>query len=84
MLNDINYMKKYAIQLMAIVVLAAACFLTSCAAQNSTARTSSLGARFVAPISSAKYDDPPADPPTAEDYWLPPGRAEGQPYYRPR
>ena len=80
MLDDINYMKKYAIQPMAIVVLAAACFLTSCAAQNSTARTSSLGARFVAPNSSAKYDDPP----TAEDYWLPPGRAEGQPYYRPR
>ncbi|MBV8279826.1 MAG: hypothetical protein JO170_31810 [Verrucomicrobia bacterium] len=73
-------MNKYAIQLMAIVVLGAACFLTSCAAHNSTARTSSVSARFVAPNSSVKYDDPP----TTEDYWLPPGRAEGQPYYRPR
>ena len=78
--SDSYLMRKYAIQLMAIVVLGAACFLTSCATQNSTARTSSLGARFVAPNSSAKYDDPPP----AEDYWLPPGRAVGQPYHRPR
>jgi hypothetical protein len=77
-------MKKYGMQLMTIVILGAACFLTSCAAHNSTALKSSLSARFVAPNSSDKYDAPADDPPTAEDYWLPPGRAEGQPYDRPR
>jgi Aldo/keto reductase family len=84
MLDGINYMKKDGIQLMTIVILDAACFLASCAVHNSTAIKSSLSAGFVAPNSSAKYDAPPDDPATAEDYWLPPGRAEGQPYYRPR
>jgi hypothetical protein len=79
-------MKKQIIELIAIVLLCAPCALTSCADQNSTAKTSSLTASFVTTNSRATDGDSETDENMrkADDYWLPPGRAEGQPYSRPR
>jgi hypothetical protein len=45
-------MKKHNIHLVAIVVLGAACALTSCVGQNSTAKTSRLTAAFMTTNSS--------------------------------
>jgi hypothetical protein len=78
----INYSKKHTIQLIAIVMLGAPCVLTSCADQNSTAKTSSRTVRLVTANSGAIHGDPKTDENIrkADDYRLPPGRAEGQPY----
>jgi len=82
----INYLKKHTIQLIAIVMLGAPCSLTSCADQNSTAKTSSRTVTLMTANSGAIDGDPKTDENIrkADDYWLPPGRAEGQPYSRPR
>jgi len=82
----INYLRKHTIQLIALLTLGAPCFLTSCADQNSTAKTSSRTVAFVTANGGATYRDPKTDENIrkADDYWLPPGRAEGQPYNRPR
>ena len=83
---EVSYLKKHGMRQIAIVALGALCFLTSCANQNSTAKTSSLCAGFVTANSSAIYGDPKAyeNIRKADDCWFPPGRAEGQPYNRPR
>jgi hypothetical protein len=84
--RPLEYLKKRTIQLTAIVALGAACFLTSCANQSSTAKRSSLLAGFVTANASAIYSDPKTDENIrkADDYWLPPDRARGEPYNRPR
>ena len=56
--GEITYLKKHAFRLIAIVALGAPCSLTSCADQNSSAKTSSLTSAFVTVNSSASYGDP--------------------------
>ena len=82
----IKYMKRHTIQLIAILMLGAPCSLTSCADQNSTAKTSSRTVTLMTANSGAIDGDPKTDENIrkADDYWLPPGRAEGQPYNGPR
>ena len=54
----INYLRKHTIQLIAIAMLGAPCFLTSCEDQSSTAEASSRTAAFLTANAGATYGDP--------------------------
>ena len=56
--RETNHLKRHTIELIAIMILSAVCPLTSCAEQNTTAKTSSLSAAFVTASSRATYGDP--------------------------
>ena len=56
--RETNHLKRYTIELIAILILGAVCPLTSCAERNSAAQTSSLSAAFVTANSRATNADP--------------------------